>query len=82
MVSLWAQWIYTARVCRRSLLLMPSQIRHRYRLNSQTDPVPLFPDLLEFRAVPRERPIDWTAFFDAPGVRQMLREENGLQFLR
>jgi hypothetical protein len=45
-----------------------SQIRHRYRLNLQTDPVPLFPDLLGFRAVPRERAIDWTLFFDAPGA--------------
>jgi hypothetical protein len=45
-----------------------SQIRHRYRLNSQTDPVPLFPDLLGFRAVPREHAIDWTLFFDAPGA--------------
>src|SRR5882757_8738177 len=45
-----------------------SQIRHRYRLNSQTDPVPLFPDLLGFRAVPREHVIDWTLFFDSPGA--------------
>src|ERR1700690_1693378 len=45
-----------------------SQIRHRYRLNSKTDPVPLFPDLLGFRAVPREHVIDWTLFFDAPGA--------------
>jgi hypothetical protein len=45
-----------------------SQIRHRYRLNLQTDPVPLIPDLLGFRAVPRERAIDWTLFFDAPGA--------------
>ena len=30
-----------------------SQIRHRYQLNLQTDPVPLFPDLLGFRPVPR-----------------------------
>ncbi len=45
-----------------------SQIRHRYRLNSQTDPVPLFPDLLGFRVVPREHAIDWTLFFDAPGA--------------
>ena len=43
-----------------------SQIRHRYRLNLQTNPVPLFPDLLGFRAVPRERTVDWTLFFDAP----------------
>ena len=45
-----------------------SQIRHRYRLNSQSDPVPLFPDLLGFRAVPRDRTVDWTLFFDKPGA--------------
>jgi len=45
-----------------------SQIRHRYQLNLQTDPVPLFPDLLGFRAVPRERKVDWMLFFDAPGT--------------
>jgi hypothetical protein len=45
-----------------------SQIRHRYRLNSQSDPVPLFPDLLGFRAAPRERTVDWTLFFDKPGA--------------
>jgi hypothetical protein len=50
-----------------------SQIRHRYRLNQQTDPVPLFPDLLGFRPVPRERAIDWTLFFDAPGARTAQR---------
>ena len=44
-----------------------SQIRHRYKLNLQTDPVPIFPDLLGFRPVPRERTVDWTLFFDAPG---------------
>jgi hypothetical protein len=45
-----------------------SQIRHRYQLNAQTEPVPLFPDLLGFRPVPREHQIDWTLFFDAPGA--------------
>jgi hypothetical protein len=45
-----------------------SQIRHRYRLNSQSDPVPLFPDLLGFRQVPRAHSVDWTLFFDAPGA--------------
>jgi hypothetical protein len=44
-----------------------SQIRHRYQLNLQTEPVPLFPDLLGFRAVPSQRTVDWTLFFDAPG---------------
>jgi Animal haem peroxidase len=42
-----------------------AQIRHHYRLNLQTDPVPLFPDLLGFRPVPREHALDWTLFFDA-----------------
>jgi len=44
-----------------------SQIRHRYQLNLQTDPVSLFPDLLGFCAVPRQHAVDWTLFFDAPG---------------
>ena len=43
------------------------QIRQRYQLNRETDPVPLFPDLLGFRPVPRERRVDWTLLFDAPG---------------
>jgi hypothetical protein len=42
-----------------------SQIRHSYQLNLQTDPVPLFPDLLGFRPVPRQRTVDWMLFFDA-----------------
>lgn len=44
------------------------QIRNHYRLNLQGDPVQVFPDLLGFRAVPRERRVDWTLFFDAPGA--------------
>ena len=52
-----------------------AQIRHRYQLNSHTDPVPLFPDLLGFRAVPRERRIDWTLFFDAPDVTPAQRSK-------
>ena len=43
------------------------QIRQKYRLNRPTDPVPIFPDLLGFRPVPRDRGVDWTLFFDAPG---------------
>lgn len=43
-----------------------SQIRHRYQLNLQSEPVPLFPDLLGFRAVPRECAVDWKLFFDSP----------------
>jgi len=52
-----------------------SQIRHRYQLNLQTDPVPLFPDLLGFRAVPHERTVDWTLFFDAPGATPAQRSK-------
>ncbi|WP_263417740.1 peroxidase family protein [Terriglobus albidus] len=44
-----------------------SQIRHRYQLNLQTEPVPLFPDLLGFRPVPRDRAVDWKLFFDRAG---------------
>ena len=43
------------------------QIRHRYLLNRETEPVAVFPDLLGFQQVPRERAIDWSLFFDAPG---------------
>ena len=52
-----------------------SQIRHRYRLNSKTDPVPLFPDLLGFREIPREHTIDWTLFFDASGANTAQRSK-------
>ena len=45
-----------------------SQIRHRYRLNLATSPVPLFPDLLGFRPVPAERMVDWALFFDSPAA--------------
>jgi len=52
-----------------------SQIRHRYQLNLQTDPVPLFPDLLGFREVPPQRTVDWTLFFDAPGATRAQRSK-------
>lgn len=52
-----------------------SQICHRYQLNLNTDPVPLFPDLLGFRAVPRQHMIDWRLFFDAPGERSAQRSK-------
>lgn len=52
-----------------------SQIRHRYKLNVHADPVPLFPDLLGFRAVPREFKIDWKLFFDTPGAPQAQRSK-------
>ena len=52
-----------------------SQIRHRYRLNLQTDSVRLFPDLLGFRTVPREHRVDWTLFFDASGAAPAQRSK-------
>jgi hypothetical protein len=52
-----------------------SQIRHRYKLNPQTDPVPLFPDLVGFCPVSQERAIDWKLFFDAPGAHSAQRSK-------
>lgn len=49
------------------------QIRHAYRLNHESDPVPVFPDLLGFRPVPPERSIDWELFFDAGGEKTAQR---------
>jgi len=43
------------------------QIRQQYQLNRETKPVPVFPDLLGFRPVPRERVVEWDLLFDAPG---------------
>jgi Animal haem peroxidase len=51
------------------------QIRHRYRLNLHNAPVRLFPELLGFRAVPRERMVDWTLFFDVAGARLAQRSK-------
>jgi hypothetical protein len=51
------------------------QIRHRYLLNRDTKPVPVFPDLLGFREIPPERTIDWVLFFDAPGKQMAQRSK-------
>ena len=51
------------------------QIRHRYLLNRETKPVPVFPDLLGFRDIPRERVVDWMLFFDAPGTHTAQRSK-------
>jgi hypothetical protein len=52
-----------------------SQIRHKYQLNRETEPVPIFPDLLGFRPIPRERTVDWTLLFDAAGARTAQRSK-------
>ena len=43
------------------------QIRQLYKLKQDAQPVPIFPDLLGFCPVPKERAVDWSLFFDAPG---------------
>lgn len=52
-----------------------SQIRHRYQLNVHSDPMPLFPDLLGFRAVPHQHAVDWSLFFDKPGATSAQRSK-------
>jgi hypothetical protein len=52
-----------------------SQIRHRYQLNLQTEPVRLFPDLLGFRSIPPQRVVDWKLFFDAHGETSAQRSK-------
>jgi hypothetical protein len=49
------------------------QIRQSYRLNARAEPVPIFPDLLGFRPVPRELAVDWSLLFDAPGAEPAQR---------
>jgi hypothetical protein len=49
------------------------QIRRLYQVNRLSTPLPLFPDLLGFRAVPHERRVEWDLFFDAPGGRKAQR---------
>jgi hypothetical protein len=43
------------------------QVRHRYQVNRDAEPAPLFPDLLGFRPVPAASAIDWSYLFDLPG---------------
>jgi hypothetical protein len=45
-----------------------SQIRHTYQLNAAGSAVPIFPDLLGFRAIAAEHHIEWPRLFDAPGA--------------
>jgi hypothetical protein len=44
-----------------------SQIRDRYQVNRDAEPVPLLPDLLGFRPVPAALRVDWSYLFDLPG---------------
>jgi hypothetical protein len=44
-----------------------SQIRARYQVNAEAEPVPLFPDLGGFQPVPADVKVDWAFLFDLPG---------------
>ena len=44
-----------------------SQVRDSYRVNREFGPVPVFPDLIGFGAVPVDHAIDWSLQFDVPG---------------
>ena len=44
-----------------------SQVRDAYRVNKEFGPVPVFPDLMGFGAVPIGHAIDWSLQFDVPG---------------
>ena len=45
-----------------------SQIRSRYRVNRQLDPVPLFPDLIGFGPVPETHVVAWGLHVDLAGA--------------
>jgi hypothetical protein len=44
-----------------------SQVRDTYLVNRDFGPVPVFPDLIGFGAVPVDHTMDWTLQFDVPG---------------
>jgi hypothetical protein len=50
-----------------------SQIRHRYQVNEELGPVPVFPDLIGFCEVPESRTVEWSRLFDVPGLPQAQR---------
>jgi heme peroxidase len=52
-----------------------SQVRDTYRVNGEFGPVPVFPDLLGFGAVPVDHAIDWSLQFDVPGLEPAQRSK-------
>ena len=52
-----------------------SQIRDAYRVNRDFGPVPVFPDLMGFGAVPVDHAIDWSLQFDVPGEKPAQRSK-------
>ncbi len=45
-----------------------SQVRHAFELNSGSEALRLFPDLIGFRPVPAELVIEWSRLFDVDGA--------------
>jgi hypothetical protein len=52
-----------------------SQVRDTYRVNRDFGPVPVFPDLMGFGAVPVDHAIDWSLQFDVPGSEPAQRSK-------
>jgi hypothetical protein len=52
-----------------------SQVRDAYRVNREFGPVPVFPDLMGFGAVPVDHAIDWSLQFDVPGEEPAQRSK-------
>jgi hypothetical protein len=52
-----------------------SQVRDAYRVNRHFGPVPVFPDLMGFGAVPVDHAIDWSLQFDVPGKERAQRSK-------
>jgi hypothetical protein len=52
-----------------------SQVRDAYRVNRAFGPVPVFPDLMGFGAVPVDHAIDWSLQFDVPGEEPAQRSK-------
>ena len=52
-----------------------SQVRDAYRVNRHFGPVPVFPDLMGFGAVPVDHAIDWSLQFDVPGQERAQRSK-------
>lgn len=53
-----------------------SQIRQSYTIRDGVLPMPIFPDMLGFRAVSPESNVDWSLFFDGPirgGAQRSMR---------
>jgi hypothetical protein len=57
----------------RRIDMVTARFVQKYQLNQDTEPIPIFPDLLGLRPVPRERWVDWTLLFDGSGTKAAQR---------